>query len=76
MHDTQRLKPVLAANIAQEAILFLQRLASLARAGWTRGPLHARWEATFLDLIHTLCTARNLPQARAPASAFTWGLAH
>lgn len=48
----------------QEAILFLQRLASLARNGWTRGPLQGRWEATFLDMIHTLCTSHNLPQAR------------
>lgn len=47
----------------QEAILFLQRLASLARNGWMRGPLQQRWETTFLEMIHSLCTATNLPQA-------------
>ena len=53
---------------AQEAILFLQRLATLARSGY-KGPVQQKWEATFLDMIHQLCTSSNLPQvtaARAP----------
>ncbi len=63
--------------VVQEAILFLQRLASLARMGWTRGPLQATWEATFLDMVHTLCTSHNLPQARAlsaPPGVRSWSL--
>ena len=54
----------LGHGLPQEAILFLQRLASLARMGWTRGPLQATWESTFLDMVHTLCTSHNLPQVR------------
>ena len=54
--------------LSQEAILFLQRLATLARSGY-KGPVQQKWEATFLDMIHQLCTSSNLPQvtaARAP----------
>ena len=60
-------------GLAQEAILFLQRLASLARNGWTRGPLQQRWESTFLEMIHSLCTSTNLQQARhKPAPSHPW----
>ena len=49
----------------QEAILFLQRLATLARSGY-KGPVQQKWEATFLDMIHMLCTSNNLAQVRPP----------
>ncbi|EIE23491.1 hypothetical protein COCSUDRAFT_65942 [Coccomyxa subellipsoidea C-169] len=52
--------PELVSLTEKEAILFLQRLASLARNGWTRGPLQQRWESTFLEMIHSLCTSTNL----------------
>ena len=47
----------------QEAILFLQRLATLARSGY-KGPVQQKWEATFLEMIHQLCTSNSLPQVR------------
>ena len=47
----------------QEAILFLQRLATLARSGY-KGPVQQKWEATFLEMIHQLCTSSSLPQVR------------
>ena len=51
----------MAVCAAQEAILFLQRLATLARSGY-KGPVQQKWEATFLDMIHMLCTSNTLPQ--------------
>jgi hypothetical protein len=52
----------------QEAILFLQRLATLARSGY-KGPAQQKWEATFLDMIHQLCTSTNLAQVAIPLQA-------
>ena len=49
------------AVCVQEAILFLQRLATLARSGY-KGPVQQKWEASFLEMIHQLCTSSSLPQ--------------
>ncbi|BDA47386.1 probable transcription-associated protein 1 [Coccomyxa sp. Obi] len=62
IHTAPNKPPEAVSLTEKEAILFLQRLASLARNGWMRGPLQQRWETTFLEMIHSLCTATNLPQ--------------
>ena len=72
--------PRVACLSDKETVLFLQRLASLARAEpgamlagtqtygaqghdtGTKTPQQRQWEAIFLDLVHTLCTARGHPQ--------------
>ena len=40
----------------KEAVLFLTRLAALANAMTAVGPVREQWQATFLDLLYTMCT--------------------
>ena len=67
-HTWQRKHVQQSCVLSQEAILFLQRLATLARSGY-KGPVQQKWEATFLDMIHQLCTSSNLPQVTAAHAA-------
>lgn len=46
----------------KEAVLFLQRMASLERYGLIDAPMRNLWDKTLLGLLHSLCTHPSLAQ--------------
>ena len=47
------------ALTGKEAILFMQRLASIDRNGLTEGPIKGAWEKVFLEMVYTMCTTER-----------------
>ena len=39
----------------------MQRLAHLENNGVVTGPIRARWQSTFLELLYTMCTTVQAP---------------
>lgn len=46
----------------KEAVLFLQRMASLERYGLVDAAMRPAWDRTLLGLLHSLCTHPQLQQ--------------
>ncbi len=55
-----------AALTDKEAVLFLTRLAALDNAMSAMGPSREQWQATFLDLLYTMCTKVIPPHVSLP----------
>ena len=53
---------------AREAVLFLQRLAALPRAGWSPGPLATQWDADLAGTILALCRGRGAAAPPPPGA--------
>ena len=48
----------------KEAVLFLERIATLERGRGTAAPRSPEWETAFLDLIYTICSMQDSPRVR------------
>ena len=60
-----------AALSDKEAVLFLERIATLERGRSPATPRNPEWESAFLDLIYTICSMQDSPRVCTPISLLT-----